>query len=421
MTRQKTHPGEEHVISEGTGLALMLATIPVFERYGTQEEALLHVYADMLTAGAGAYTRDGFTDALALLGTSLSVTADAGALAVRIQSTEENLSKSLALVKTMFRTPRFEAKELVRVKKHTVNALPLMREDARARAYQVCVNQLLEGDDIRRSAPPETFVRAVQEVSRADLQSLHAQITKKRWVYTAGGSAETISLIVRTASALSGETETLQVRRPVLKPGAREVHLINIPHKQNIEFTLGGALPLRVTDPEYAAFTFGMSVLALQGGFSGRLMSIVREKEGLTYSIYGKAEESTKDADGFWRIMTFFNPKDALRGITSTMREIERMRRNGITKDELVRFKAILTTRAALKEDSLIAKVGELHGLKEMGLTLDFYTLFRADIERMTTARVNTAVRAHLSTKHFIVSGAGPVSSVERELKKFQT
>jgi zinc protease len=202
-------------------------------------------------------------------------------------------------------------------------------------------------------------------------------------------------------------------------PEKREVLLVDIPNKQNIEFSVGGVLPLYPTDPEYRAFTFGMSVLGLQGGFSGRLMSTVREKEGLTYSIYGKPEKATKTEQGFWRIMTFFNPKDAVRGITSTLTQVEKMRKQGITEDELVRFKAIIETRIALKEDSLLRKLAELQNWREAGLTEEEYQLYRNDIANMTVERVNGAMKKYLDPKKIAISGAGPVSKVRKDLERF--
>lgn len=408
-----------HVVREHEHLVQVLISIPLFETYNPKEDATLTVLGEMLTSGAGRYTREAFTDALLNLGTTLKVSSGEGRLAIAVTTTETGLKKVLALLTLMLRSPRFEAKELARIKKHAQNMLPLLMEDARSRAYDTFVSRIVHPQDIRYEAPPDTVVQHVQRVTLGDVRKLHKRVGARAYTVTVGGSQKSVALVER-ALRITGSETAPHVYFENQNIEEREVSLINIPHKQNIEFTLGAPLPILPSDSEYPAFIFGMNVLGLQGGFAGRLMSTVREREGLTYSIYGKVEGVSKTQHGFWRIVTFFNPKDAQKGITATLREISLMQKKGITESELTRFKAIMNTRRTLKRDSLTVQIGELHSLKLMELSPAEYESFYASVAKLTVDQVNRTMKKYLDPERIVISGAGPISGVRKDLKGFE-
>ena len=84
---------------------------------------------------------------------------------------------------------------------------------------------------------------------------------------------------------------------------------------------LGQSDGLRYRDPDALALRVGSAVLG--AGFTGRLMSTVRDQEGLTYGI-GAGISGTSDifADGAWRIIASFAPQLLEKGVASTKREL---------------------------------------------------------------------------------------------------
>jgi predicted Zn-dependent peptidase len=162
---------------------------------------------------------------------------------------------------------------------------------------------------------------------------------------------------------------------------------------------------------------FGITVLGKWSGFAGRLMSTVREQEGLTYGIYAKTESFMNEEQGYWRVMTFFSPKDAARGLTSTFREIKKIYEHGITKDELATFKQILHTGQVLKNDSTSSLLGELHAYHLQKFSLEEIEEHKKRLLSVTLSEVNAALKRYLDPATLTVSGAGPISSVKKELQ----
>ena len=148
-------------------------------------------------------------------------------------------------------------------------------------------------------------------------------------------------------------------------------------------------------------------------------MSTVREKEGLTYGIYARTETVSGTEQGYWRIMTFFSPQQALQGLRSTIREIVLMQTKGVSQAEFKRFKEILKTQQILLADSLTSSVDELHGYICESFDLTEMATFKQRLHTVTLAEVHEAIKTHLRTDALVLSGAGPVISVKKELQKF--
>lgn len=412
-----------HIIRNKERIASLLLTVTAHTKNSVREQALRCVYTEILLSGAGAYSREAWQDALGTLGATISISQDDGNINFSLQCLDTALPKTLKLFEVLFQDPHFAESELTRIKVLITNMLHQAKEDARGHALRTFIQNTITAADRRSEFSLTDFSRAVDTVTIAALSEFHRTLWNYDWLYTVGGSDTSVAHCKKSITQL----QTLHTSEPVstyqiCKPIQTEkviVSLHDIPSKQNIEFSIGASIPMTRAAADYPAFVFGMSVLGIYGGFTGRLMSTVREKEGLTYGIYGRTELVTTHEEGVWRIMTFFNPKDAPRGIASTLREIALMHKKGITEDELTRFKNILHTRFTLTEDSLLKKIAEAHGLRVIGVTEEAYAEFKKSIQRLTCEEVNRVMKKYLDPKRLIISGAGPIASVAKELKQY--
>jgi len=412
---------EAFVIREDASFVTAELTIDVRAPHTLESEALRFVFTEALQAGCGSYTREAFIHAQSILGTTIRVTAHDTFVQVSIRARNAVLSKVIALVKDMLTHPTFTPSELKRIKQHLTNILKLSKEDARPRAHEQFVNLLVSENDWRYSFDTDELIAAIGNVQVKNLKLFHKSIFTGVWIATYGGTekdSKKVAAAYRALHAGRGSGDTLQYIGTVREIEKKTLSLIDIPSKQNIEFSIGAPLPIFRDHPDFPALVFGISVLGLYGGFSGRLMSTVREKEGLTYMIYARIEDVTKHDEGYWRIATFFTPQEAVRGITATILEITTLRDNGITHDELKRFKAILKTRATLIRDSLSKTVQEIHSRQQVDETEAEHEALLEKIHSLTTAHVNTVLKKYINPNSLIISGAGPTKSVESVLKK---
>lgn len=413
------------VVRPGERIATLLLSVRAHTPQDPFQQAIRLMYAEVIQSGAGKLNKDAWQDALGDLGSFIRVSIDDGDIDLAVRSVDTSLKKTLALVAMLFSEPRFDIDEVECTRRNLINRLELAKEDARAASDQMFSEAIFSRKDRRSAYSIPSLIKEVAKVTVQDLRTLHTSLWSYPWIYTSGGGSESVATIDASVSAIWKKGVKLVVEAPVYVPPPlrplpeKRVLLRDIPNKQNIEFSMGAPLPLTRTDDTYPAFVFGMNVLGIPGGFTGRLMSTVREKEGLTYGIYGRVEEVTVMEQGVWRISTFFSPKDALKGLASTIREVHAMHTKGITEDELRRFKVILGTRYALINDSLLKQVAESHGLKKVGVTSAAYEEYKHRMQSMTVREVNNAMDLFLDPRNIVISGAGPIAGVRKELEAF--
>jgi zinc protease len=204
-----------------------------------------------------------------------------------------------------------------------------------------------------------------------------------------------------------------------LKLVKNKVLLTNIPSKQNIDFSIGAPISFTLHHPDYVPLNFALAVLGKWSSFAGRLVSTVREKEGLTYGIYARSEGFAGTEQGYWRIATFFAPDKALQGLTSTFREVTKLYKHGITEAEFDKFRVVLRTSQVLLNDSIMSLMSDLHAYHVHGFTLAEMAEHKNKINLITIKEVNEVIKKYLNPNNLIVAGAGPVNVVKKEIQNF--
>jgi len=382
--------------------------------------ALFLLYSDILHSGTRTLTRDEFKRKCDELGTKISISTTNGVISIELAALSEKISPSLQLLNELIDKPAFKGSELVRAKRTLKNNLELSREDAKSIAHQLLKNTCYDKKSRYFGYLPEDVKSEVDNISITDLKSLHNELQNAYWVITVGGNKISLSKTQTVISKLKNKSivkTIVNTEQKHFKQTLVQQH--EVKSKQNIEISIGAPLPFLLSDSDLPAFMFGLAVLGKWGGFAGRLMSTVREKEGLTYGIYAKTEGVTNTEPGHWRIMSFFAPKDVIRGITSTLREINIIAEKGITNSELLRFKTILKTSETLVFDSLSGTTKLVHQNLLAGFTWKEYYDFRSTFQTLTKKQINQALKKYLRSDSLCISAVGPIESVWKDLQKF--
>jgi zinc protease len=408
------------VTRNGERLVYCKISVDLHNIHSVYQEAIECVYTDALLAGAGKLSRMEFIDHINLLGADITIGSHNSILTISIKVLKENLPKLLKLIESMFDEPTFALKEIKRIQTQKINQLTEEKEDAKTIAFKNLLNTLYTKKDRRYSEMPDTLKKTVATITKSDLLQFHKRVLAQFWFVTIGGDTDTVSNILTFIEKYrnSNVKTTLSKKEHGKVKISPKVLLQDIPSKQNIEFSIGGTLPITLNHPDYLPFVFGLSVLGKCGGFTGRLMSIIREKEGLTYGIYARTETFKLDEQGYWRIMTFFNPKQAVQGLQSTLREINRIQKKGITQSEYNRFKVIIKTQQDLMSDSLISCIDELHGYVCEKFNLQEILNFKKKLLSIKKSEVNTALSTYFNTNSLVISGAGPIKAVKKDIEQ---
>jgi zinc protease len=426
---------EEHIGATIKGVAIGRAgermshtfiTIDTHDGGNTaSKEAVLGAYTQLLLTGCGTYTKQEFLDALLLVGGEIQVHVNANRLHISVSVLEEHHAKAFTLLSLMLTQPRFDQKELTRIQTLMQDTLEQDKEDAKTRSYEAFANSVTGSDHRMQTASFDALALAIPKIKRKDIQDLHKDLMSRMWLFTLvtdeSKREKKISALTKLRDQFDHPIHKKIVTHDFSSNSQPHVTTISIPSKENIEVNIGSALPFTLSDEAYPAFWFGLNVLGKWGGFAGRLMSTVREKEGLTYGIYAKMEGLTLDEHGFWRVMSFFSPAKVEQGITSTIREITTIANNGISLEEYKRFMHITETGQALLQDSILKIANDVHNHLVRGFSLHAMQEHKSKLLAVTHAEVNTALGTYLRPSALSGSFAGPTAQKEKEIRTLFT
>jgi len=334
-----------------------------------------------------------------------------------LRSTTATFPALLGLVETMLITPTFSNSELKRISTIIRNELHAKQEQSAVLAREQLRNSFYDHTDRRYTADSASIISALKEINKKSITAFHQTVRASHLTCSILGTKAAINRFEKLLKMVKKNHPCIEHigSHALLLPQEQFVSK-NIPSKSNIDLSIGTPIPITIHHVDYIPVVFALGVLGIPG-FAGRLMSTVRDKEGLTYSIYAYAESFSGTEQGYMRILTFFTPLNAPAGLTSTYREIHSFFKKGISPAEFETFQTIFKTKQALLQDSPLKQLADLHTFNVNGFSVDEIQQFKARLRTTTRAQVNAVIKKYFDPKSFVVSAAGPIAAIEKDIK----
>jgi zinc protease len=162
---------------------------------------------------------------------------------------------------------------------------------------------------------------------------------------------------------------------------------------------------------EYAALLLGLQILGNPGGFTGRLMTTVREQEGLTYGVYAYLSGFTSEIDGYINIWGTFAPQLFEQGRDAMLREIRKIVEQGATQEEVRKHRELYVARSRVQLANSGAIARAAHEVVAQGYSVERLDAFPQKVLRLTAKEVNAVLKKYLRPDGLSESAAGPVGN----------
>ncbi|HJX85712.1 MAG TPA: insulinase family protein, partial [Candidatus Angelobacter sp.] len=176
------------------------------------------------------------------------------------------------------------------------------------------------------------------------------------------------------------------------------------------------AAGIRRDDPDYYAVDVMNHIFG--GGFASRLFSNLRTKAGLAYSVFGSVSAQFDHA-GLTILGIGTKSSTTAQAVDGLYKEIEGMRTNGVTEEELRRGKEAILNSFVFEYDSRV-KVMNAHTNYEFhGYPQDFLERYQKGIEKVTAADVDRVARKYLDKSKFAVLVVGKAADFDKPLNTF--
>jgi zinc protease len=237
----------------------------------------------------------------------------------------------------------------------------------------------------------EMTADSLLRTSVQDLRALHTSAVRacdaKVSVVGAVTRAQADALVQRLLARLS--TVTCSAR-----PAVPEVAPLQAASEQRIAFAAAQAHVLmgqpgyKRNDPDFLALTVGNQILG-GGGFTSRLTEEVREKRGLTYSVYSYFSPGLHA--GAFTIGLQTRPDQAQQALDLVRVVLNKFVTEGPTEKELQAAKDNLIGGFALRLDSNRKLLGNVANIAWNGLPLDYLDRWTERVNLLTVADVRAA------------------------------
>ncbi|HEV2273221.1 MAG TPA: pitrilysin family protein, partial [Acidobacteriaceae bacterium] len=181
----------------------------------------------------------------------------------------------------------------------------------------------------------------------------------------------------------------------------------NVPDPQQVQdsVTLAEQLDLNRFDPDYYPLQLGNHVLG--GGFyATRLYHDLRQVAGYVYTVDASLRASKTRAT--YSVTYGCDPENVSKARALVERDLEQMRTQEVSADELHQAKALLLRQIPLSESSEDAVAGGLLGRAQIGLPLDEPMLAAKRYYAIDAAQVKAAFAKKIHVGDFVQVVRGP-------------
>lgn len=366
--------------------------------------------AALLDKGTPRLDRQQWQDRLDALQSNVSFSAGAGQMVVQIESRRQHFPAVIALVAEALRQPVLPAEALDEVQRQALAHL----DDQRKKPEVVLGNAMARygnpypRGDVRHARTFDEIEADWRGVTLQKVRDFHARfLGASQGQFAAVGDFDASAVQQTLATALgdwSSSTPYARVPNPLVEvPPARLV--LPTPDKQNASMEVSQVLPINDRHPDYPALMLANHLLG--SGGDSRLWNRIREKDGLSYSVYSAVRWNPIEENSEWFAEAIFAPQNRDKVEKAFMEELARALSQGFTQAEFDAGKQGLLNFRQLSR----AQDGVLAGTWVSNLYLNRTFAYSAQIDdalkSLTLAQVNEALRKYIKPEQLVLGVAG--------------
>jgi zinc protease len=357
-------------------------------------------------------TSEQLADRLDELQTTLMATGSVGEAAFVIQTKRENLIDVVEVLRQVLREPALPAEEFETIKQRRAAELEEQTTEPQALAPRL-VSQKLNPypvGDVRYQPNISDELKLVRQVELGEVKKVYDDfLSAQAGELVVVGDFDEEAATKALTKALAGWKSKIpyeRISRAIEQPPKPEIIRVKTPDKANAMYFAGLLLPLRDDNAAYPALVVGNEILG-GSGFASRLMSRIREKEGLSYGVASKFRASALDPRSTFLIYAICNPENLDKVVKLAKEEVELLLKDGITESELSDSQQgfIRSQEADRGDDGKLAVI--LSDALYAGRTLDHQAKIDSKIRALTKDDVVAALRKYVDPSKLVIAVAG--------------
>ncbi len=353
------------------------------------KHGLASFLSSMLDEGAGKLDSASYQARMEDLAMRMSFSAGQEFFSGSFKTLTRNRAQSFAMLKLALTRPRFDPKPLERVRRQLLTVLRQKTQNPDHISFMAFKKLLFGAHPYARDTSGS--IEDVKTITAADLHALRGRLFARSGLQIAVSGdidAKTLGGVLDDVfGSLPEKSAMPETPKPVFDHKA-EMKIISRPIPQTL-IVMGNEGILRA-DPDFIPAYIANFILG-GGGFGSRLTEEVREKRGLTYSVYS-AMFAYRKAGVFFASAGTRNEK-AAEALKVMKDVIARMAKEGPTPKEVEAAKTYLIGSYPLRYDSNAKIAANLLAIQQDNLGIDYIEKRTKMIRSVTMEQIRKAAK----------------------------
>lgn len=382
--------------------SLPIVTVNVLIKAGAvydpdAKSGLLYMVASTLDEGTTTRSAVRIAEQIEFIGGELTAQGSEDFTTATLRVLKKDANLGFALLADILMNPKFDAKEVARVRDELVGFLQSEKDEPDIIATKAFNEIVFKGHPYRRPANGDE--KTVTTLTRQDLVEFHDRFYRpNRAIMAIVGDlreAQALALVKQHFGNWSPEALPLPAfpaPEPLPKP------VLKLIDKDLTQATIVlGHVGIDRRNPDF--YSVAVMNYILGGGFSSRLVNRIRNEQGLAYGVTSVFEANVMPGPFAVQVQT--RNATANQALASVFQELKRIRTEPVRDQELADAKAYLIGSFPLRMDTN-AKLASLLNLVELhSLGLSYFDDYPTAIAAVTKADVLRVAQKYLNPDRY--------------------
>ena len=359
----------------------------------------------LLDEGAGEMDAEEFQKELSKSAIVMSFSSDKDNFYVSAKTLSKNLQKTLDLLTIAITSPTFDVEPLRNAQNKALISLEKKEEDADYIAQREWEKAVYKNHPY--SNPLFGRKESIPNITRADLLNyIKKNFVRSSAVISVVGDitkGQVLDMLDKSFSKIPDAPQSNKsIENFTTFPDSKTIYVHRNLPQSSIVF---GQKAVGIKDKNFYPLHLVNYVLG-GGGFESRLVSEIREKRGLTYSLYSFINRNDKSST----LEGYYSTKNSSvkESLDIFWKEINLLKSGGITKDELELAKNYSIGSFPLNMDSYEKLVNYLNFMQIEELGTDFLETRNEKVKAVNLDEANTAIVELIDPKKLTIVVVGP-------------
>ena len=201
------------------------------------------------------------------------------------------------------------------------------------------------------------------------------------------------------------------------KPKQFKSEIVTMPDAAQLHFFMGQP-GIRRNNPDYFKLLVMDYVLGTGPGFTDRLSARLRDRQGLGYTVSASITSTAGEEPGLFTCYIGTNPEFFGRVKELFLEEVERLRKEKPTGEEVEDVKKYLTGNLPFHLTTTERIAGQLLTIERFHLGFGYLDDYRKAVSAVTPQDVQAMAQKYLNPQHMILVAAGALDQAGKPLEK---